>query len=151
MQTKYTLIELSLQMGMYRASSNVCFGSRLCEKSSSYDTVVLQPQWGLYMTDFIKGEDRSQATLFPDQLDDYIAEDSLVQVTDNFVDRFETVSDEEVLQAMRLAFQIVEPSGAVGLAAALNYLRKETKRVAIAIISGGNVDLEWFCKTVTKS
>ena len=37
------------------------------------------------MTDFIKGDDWTQTTLFPDQLDDYIAEDSLVQVIDVFV------------------------------------------------------------------
>ncbi len=41
------------------------------------------------MTDFIKGEDRTQATLFPDQLDDYIAEDSLVRVIDVFVSEME--------------------------------------------------------------
>ena len=31
------------------------------------------------MKRFIEGEDRSQATLFPDQLDDYIAEDNAVR------------------------------------------------------------------------
>jgi hypothetical protein len=30
------------------------------------------------MSGFIKGEDRHQATLFPERLDDYIAEDSTV-------------------------------------------------------------------------
>ena len=29
------------------------------------------------MTDFIKGDDRTQATSFPDQLDDYIGDDNL--------------------------------------------------------------------------
>ena len=37
------------------------------------------------MTAFIEGDDRTQATLFPDQLDDYISEDSLVRVIDIFV------------------------------------------------------------------
>jgi len=32
------------------------------------------------MSGFIKGEDRNQATLFPERLDDYIAEDSAVRV-----------------------------------------------------------------------
>ena len=41
------------------------------------------------MTDFIEGEDRSQATLFPDQLDDYIVEDNLVRVIDAFVEQLE--------------------------------------------------------------
>jgi hypothetical protein len=32
------------------------------------------------MSGFIKGEDRFQATLFPERLDDYVAEDSAVRV-----------------------------------------------------------------------
>jgi transposase len=35
---------------------------------------------------FIQGENRSQATLFPERLDEYIAEDSAVRVIDVFVD-----------------------------------------------------------------
>jgi len=35
---------------------------------------------------FIKGDNRLQATLFPEQLDDYISEDNLVRVIDVFVD-----------------------------------------------------------------
>jgi transposase len=38
------------------------------------------------MTDFIEGESRNQATLFPERLDDYIAQDSSVRVIDVFVD-----------------------------------------------------------------
>ena len=38
------------------------------------------------MTDFIQGESRGQATLFPERLDDYIAEDNAVRVIDVFVD-----------------------------------------------------------------
>ena len=38
------------------------------------------------MSGFIQGEDRRQATLFPERLDDYIAEDSPVRVIDVFVD-----------------------------------------------------------------
>ena len=38
------------------------------------------------MSGFIKGEDRSQATLFPARLDDYVAEDSSVRVIDVFLD-----------------------------------------------------------------
>jgi len=33
------------------------------------------------MSGFIQGEDRSQATLFPERLDDYVTEDSSVRVT----------------------------------------------------------------------
>jgi transposase len=38
------------------------------------------------MSGFIKGENRQQATLFPEQLDDYISEDNSVRVIDVFVD-----------------------------------------------------------------
>jgi len=38
------------------------------------------------MSGFIKGENRFQATLFPEQLDDYISEDNSVRVIDVFVD-----------------------------------------------------------------
>ena len=53
------------------------------------------------MTGFIEGECRSQATLFPERLDDYIAEESPVRVIDVFVDeldlgslRFKTVPED---------------------------------------------------------
>ena len=52
------------------------------------------------MTGFIEGESRAQATLFPERLDDYIAEESPVRVIDVFVDeldleslRFKTVPE----------------------------------------------------------
>jgi transposase len=38
------------------------------------------------MSGFIEGENRHQATLFPERLDDYIAEDSAVRVIDIFID-----------------------------------------------------------------
>jgi transposase len=41
------------------------------------------------MSGFIEGADRQQATLFPDCLDDYIAEDSSVRVIDVFVDELD--------------------------------------------------------------
>lgn len=41
------------------------------------------------MTDFIQGENRNQATLFPERLDDYAAEDNAVRVIDVFVDELD--------------------------------------------------------------
>ena len=38
------------------------------------------------MSGFIEGDDRSQATLFPERLDDYVAEDNAVRVIDIFID-----------------------------------------------------------------
>jgi transposase len=52
------------------------------------------------MKRFIEGEDRSQSTLFPEHLDDYIAEDNPVRVIDVFVDE---------LDLSRLGFEGVQP------------------------------------------
>ena len=41
------------------------------------------------MTDFIEGEERTQSTLFPERLDDYIAEDNAVRVIDVFIDELD--------------------------------------------------------------
>ena len=38
------------------------------------------------MSGFIEGEDRTQGTLFPERLDDYVAEDNPVRVIDVFID-----------------------------------------------------------------
>jgi transposase len=53
------------------------------------------------MKRFIEGEDRSQSTLFPERLDDYIAEDNAVRVVDAFVDN---------LDLKKLGFDRSEPS-----------------------------------------
>ena len=44
------------------------------------------------MKRFVEGEDRSQSTLFPERLDDYIAEDNPVRVIDAFVDALPEVA-----------------------------------------------------------
>jgi transposase len=49
---------------------------------------------------FVEGVDRSQSTLFPDHLDDYIAEDNPVRVVDVFVDE---------LDMKQLGFEGAEP------------------------------------------
>ena len=41
------------------------------------------------MSDFIQGENRYQSTLFPERLDNYIAEDSAVRVIDVFIDELD--------------------------------------------------------------
>lgn len=41
------------------------------------------------MTSFIEGQSRTQATLSPDQLDEYIDEDSSVRVIDVFIDELD--------------------------------------------------------------
>ena len=62
------------------------------------------------------------------------------------------VSDDEVLTAMRLAFEefriVLEPGGAVALAAALADPARLKGRTTIIIASGGNVDAEVFARAV---
>ena len=63
-----------------------------------------------------------------------------------FVNEIITVDEESIITAMKLIWErmkiIVEPSGAVTLAAVINNKKKfENKNVAL-ILSGGNVDLE---------
>lgn len=52
------------------------------------------------MKRFIEGEDRNQSTLFPECLEDYIAEDNPVRVIDVFVDE---------LDLGQLGFERVDP------------------------------------------
>ena len=41
------------------------------------------------MSGFIEGENRYQSTLFPERVDDYVEEDSVVRVIDVFIDRLD--------------------------------------------------------------
>ena len=41
------------------------------------------------MKRFIEGEDRRQATLLPDSLEDYVTEDNPVRVVDVFIDELD--------------------------------------------------------------
>ena len=41
------------------------------------------------MKRFVEGEDRSQSTLFPERLDDYICEDNPVRVVEAFVEELD--------------------------------------------------------------
>ncbi len=74
--------------------------------------------------------------------------DRTFNIIRQYVDRIVTVSEEEILQAMRFLWErmklVVEPSGAVSLAGVLSgQIPVENKRVGV-IISGGNIDLEAF-------
>jgi transposase len=53
------------------------------------------------MKRFIEGENRFQSTLFPESLDDYIAEDNSIRIVDAFVDK---------LKLKELGFDRAEPS-----------------------------------------
>jgi transposase len=67
------------------------------------------------MKRFIEGEDRSQSTLFPEHLDDYIAEDNPVRVIDVFVDELD-------LQALGFDGMQPEVTGRPGYGLALEDL-----------------------------
>jgi threonine dehydratase len=64
-----------------------------------------------------------------------------------------TASDAEVGRAVRYAFEelklVVEPGGAIGLAALLAGTLDVKGKVVVGILSGGNVDVEMFAKLIT--
>ena len=53
------------------------------------------------MKRFIEGENRFQSTLFPESLEDYIAEDNAIRVVDAFINK---------LDLKQLGFARAEPS-----------------------------------------
>jgi len=61
-----------------------------------------------------------------------------------------TVSDDEVRAAMRFAFQnlklVVEPGGAVALAALLAHKLETAGKTTVIVVSGGNVDKELYAE-----
>lgn len=63
-----------------------------------------------------------------------------------------TVSDDEVREAMRVAFKqlklVVEPGGAVGLAAVLSRKLEVAGKTIVVVLSGGNVDADFFARTL---
>lgn len=63
-----------------------------------------------------------------------------------------TVTDDEVRSAMRFAFDelrlVVEPGGAVALAALLAGRHRCSAEVTVAVLSGGNVDREQFAALI---
>ena len=75
------------------------------------------------------------------------------EVGRRLVDEIVTVTDEEMVAAMRFAFErlklVLEPSGAVGLAAVMEG-KVDAPSVGI-VISGGNVDAARFAALVTGS
>jgi threonine dehydratase len=68
------------------------------------------------------------------------------------VDRGVTASEQEVAAAVAFAFRelklVVEPGGAVALAALLAGRIEASGRIAVVVLSGGNVDPELFYKLV---
>jgi threonine dehydratase len=70
-------------------------------------------------------------------------------VNSRLVDRFISVSEDEVAHAISFAFRylklVVEPGGAVGLAALLGgHIRPMPGATSCAVLSGGNIDAATF-------
>ncbi len=95
--------------------------------------------------------------IYPSEKPDTIADglrtnlgDITFRIIRKYVDRIILVSEQEIVSAMRLLWErmklVVEPSGAVSLAAALRMIDELAGTKIGIIISGGNVDLEIFFK-----
>ena len=92
---------------------------------------------------FIEGADREQATLFPDQLDDYVNKDNPVRVIDAFVD---------ALNLAELGFDVVpEATGRPGYHPALmlklylyGYLNQIQSSRRLERECGRNIELIWL-------
>ena len=63
-----------------------------------------------------------------------------------------TVNDAEVARAVRYAFNelklVVEPGGAIGLAALLAGKLDVKNRIVVVVLSGGNVDADLFARLI---
>jgi threonine dehydratase len=74
-------------------------------------------------------------------------------ITRDLIGQGFTVTDDEVARAVRYAFEelklVVEPGGAVGLAALLAGKLAVKDKIVVGILSGGNVDAELFAKLIT--
>ena len=72
------------------------------------------------------------------------------EVASRLVDEIVTVTDQQMVEAMRFAFErlklVIEPSGAVGIAAVLNGL-VSGDRIGV-IVSGGNVGVARFAELI---
>jgi threonine dehydratase len=73
-------------------------------------------------------------------------------ITRELIGQGTTVSDAEVARAVRYAFNelklVVEPGGAIGLAALLAGKLDVKGKVVVGILSGGNVDAELFARLI---
>ncbi len=75
-------------------------------------------------------------------------------ILNRYVDDVVTVSDEEIASAILLLLerekQLVEGSGAVGLAALLNHKIDVAGRKAVCLLTGGNIDMNFINKIIEK-
>jgi threonine dehydratase len=75
-------------------------------------------------------------------------------ITRQLIGKGFTVTDDEVGRAVRYAFEelklVVEPGGAIGLAALLANKLDVKGKVVVSVLSGGNVDADLFAKLIAE-
>ena len=97
------------------------------------------------MTDFIEGENRYQSTLFPERLDDYIAEDNAVRVIDVFVDELDLLGLGFRTEASALGRPAYAPAMMLKLYV-YGYLNRVQSSRRLERECGRNVELMWLTR-----
>ena len=97
------------------------------------------------MTDFIEGDSRSQSTLFPESLDDYIAEDSAVRVIDVFVDELDLAELGFRTEPQAMGRPAYHPATMLKLYV-YGYLNKVQSTRQLEQEANRNVELMWLTK-----
>jgi transposase len=102
------------------------------------------------MKRFIEGEDRSQATLFPEHLEDYIAEENAVRVIDAFVERL----DLEGLGFKTVAAETGRPGYRASVLLSIyiyGYMNRIQSSRRLERESSRNVELIWLSRRLMPS
>ena len=95
------------------------------------------------MTDFIEGEARTQATLFPEQLDDYITEENAVRVVDVFIDSLD-LSDLGFKTTPAITGRPAYHPGTMLKLYVYGYLNRIQSSRRLEREAGRNVELMWL-------
>ena len=95
------------------------------------------------MSGFIKGEARTQSTLFPEALDDYITEDNAVRVVDVFIDDIDLANMGFKTQPAETGRPSYHPSTMLKLFI-YGYLNRVQSSRRLEREAGRNVELMWL-------
>jgi transposase len=95
------------------------------------------------MSGFIHGEDRTQATLLPERLDDYVADDSPVRVIDVFIDELDLAELGFRTQPNETGRPAYHPSTMLKLFV-YGYLNQVRSSRRLEREAGRNVELMWL-------
>ena len=95
------------------------------------------------MTDFIEGEARTQATLFPERLDDYITEENAVRVIDVFIDSLD-LSDLGFKATPAITGRPAYHPGTMLKLYVYGYLNRIQSSRRLEREAGRNVELMWL-------